>query len=119
VVAKARRQKIAHVIWLTLRTDAVSYHDRQQRANADGYRPDERVLYEKAAGHGGYLQIADWATYWADRAGWFSYDVVHVTAYRVTGLISFIADRVSAVRARHQLNPEATVGRRWPEGTPV
>jgi hypothetical protein len=85
VVAKVRSLKIAHVVWLTLRTDAASYHDRQQRANADVYRPDDRVLFEKAAEHGGYLQIVDWATYWADHAGWFSSDVVHLTAYGSPG----------------------------------
>jgi hypothetical protein len=86
------------VIWLTLRTDAVSYHDRQQRPTPMDAARDNRVLYEKAAEHGGCLQIAR-------RLG----DVlgrprrlVHLRRrarhrVRVTGLISFIADRVGAV----------------------
>jgi peptidoglycan hydrolase-like protein with peptidoglycan-binding domain len=105
VVAEAQEQAIPHVIWLTLRTD-VSYHDPQQRANANGYREDNRLLYEKSAEYDGYLQIADWATYAEDRSDWFSYDGVHLTPDGVSGLTTFIADNVDAVLAGASLNPD-------------
>ena len=106
VVAEAREQAIPHVIWLTLRTADVSYHDPQQRANANGYREDNRTLYEKADQLGGYLQVADWATYAEDRGEWFTYDGVHLTADGVSGLTTFIADNVDAVLAGASLNPD-------------
>jgi hypothetical protein len=104
VVAEARRQAIPHVMWLTLRTD-VTYQDPQERASADGYREDNRVLYEKAEQLGGYLQIADWATHSADRSGWFFGDGVHLTTEGVTALTSFIAEHVGIVLAGGSLNP--------------
>ena len=82
VVAEAQRQAIPHVIWLTLRTADVSYQDPQERASSDGYREDNRTLYEKAEQLGGYLQIADWATYSEDRSDWFFGDGVHLTRRR-------------------------------------
>ena len=106
VVAEAQEQAIPHVIWLTLRTADVTYHDPQQRANANGYREDNRTLYEKAEQFGGYLQIADWATYAEDRGDWFSYDGVHLTPDGVSGLTTFIADSVDAVLAGASLNPD-------------
>ena len=106
VVAEAQEQAIPHVIWLTLRTADVTYHDPQQRANANGYREDNRTLYEKAQEFGGYLQIADWATYAEDRGDWFSYDGVHLTPDGVSGLTTFIADSVDAVLAGASLNPD-------------
>jgi Putative peptidoglycan binding domain len=106
VVAEAREQAIPHVIWLTLRTADVSYHDPQQRADANGYREDNRTLYEKAERFGGYLQIADWATYAEARGDWFTYDGVHLTSDGVRGLTTFIADNVDAVLAGASLNPD-------------
>ena len=106
VVAEAQDQAIPHVIWLTLRTADVSYHDPQQRASANGYREDNRTLHEKAQRLGGYLQIADWATYAEDRGDWFSYDGVHLTPDGVSGLTTFVADSVDAVLAGVSLNPD-------------
>ena len=106
VVAEAQRQAIPHVIWLTLRTADVSYQDPQQRASTDGYREDNRILYEKAAQLGGYLQIADWATHSDDRSDWFYGDGVHLTDDGVSSLSSFIADSVDVVLAGGSLNPD-------------
>ncbi len=106
VVAEAQRQAIPHVMWLTLRTDDVTYQDPQERASADGYREDNRVLYEKAEQLGGYLQIADWATHSAGRSDWFFGDGVHLTTDGVSALTTFIADHVGVVLAGGSLNPE-------------
>ena len=106
VVAEAQRQAIPHVMWLTLRTTDVTYQDPQERASADGYREDNRVLYEKADELGGYLQIADWATHSEDRSDWFFGDGVHLTAEGVTALTTFIADNVGVLLAGGSLNPE-------------
>ena len=106
VVAEAQRQAIPHVIWLTLRTADVSYRDPQQRASTDGYREDNRILYQKAAQLGGYLQIADWATHSDDRSDWFYGDGVHLTDDGVSSLSSFIADSVDVVLAGGSLNPD-------------
>ena len=106
VVAEAQRQAIPHVIWLTLRTADVSYQDPQQRASTDGYREDNRVLHQKAAQLGGYLQIADWATHSDDRSDWFYGDGVHLTDDGVSSLSSFIADSVDVVLAGGSLNPD-------------
>jgi hypothetical protein len=106
VVAEAQRQGIAHVIWLTLRTADVSYRDPQERASIDGYREDNRVLYETAEALGGYLQIADWAAHSEDRAEWFFGDGVHLTTDGVRALTSFIAEQVDVVLAGGSLNPD-------------
>jgi len=106
VVAEARRQAIPHVVWLTLRDHDVSYQDPQERANVDGYQDDNLVLYEKADALGGYLQIADWATFAWDRPEWFEYDGVHLTEDGVRGLTAFIADRVDLVLDGASLNPD-------------
>ena len=106
VVTEAQRQAIPHVMWLTLRTDDVTYQDPQERASADGYREDNRVLYEKAEQLGGYLQIADWATHSAGRSDWFFGDGVHLTTDGVSALTTFIADNVGVVLAGGSLNPE-------------
>jgi hypothetical protein len=105
VVAEARRQAIPHVVWLTLRDHDVSYQDPQERANVDGYQDDNLLLYEKADALGGYLQIADWATFAWDRPEWFEYDGVHLTEDGVRGLTAFIADRVDLVLDGGSLNP--------------
>ncbi len=105
-MAEAQRQAIPHVIWLTLRTADVSYQDPQERASSDGYREDNRTLYEKAEQLGGYLQIADWATYSEDRSDWFFGDGVHLTDDGVSALDTFIADSVDAVLAGASLNPD-------------
>jgi hypothetical protein len=106
VVAEAQRQGIPHVMWLTLRTSDVTYQDPQERASTDGYREDNRILYEKASELGGYLQIADWASHSEDRSGWFYGDGVHLTSDGVSALTGFIADHVGVVLAGRSLNPD-------------
>ena len=106
VVAEAQDHGIPHVMWLTLRTSDVSYQDPQERASSDGYREDNRTLYEKAGELGGYLQIADWATHSEDRSDWFFADGVHLTSDGVSALTGFIADNVDVVLAGGSLNPD-------------
>jgi peptidoglycan hydrolase-like protein with peptidoglycan-binding domain len=106
VVTEARRQDIDHVVWLTLRDQHVSYRDPQERANVDGYRDDNLLLYAKAAELGGYLQVADWATDAWDRPEWFEYDGVHLTEEGVRGLTTFIAEGVDVVLDGGSLNPD-------------
>jgi peptidoglycan hydrolase-like protein with peptidoglycan-binding domain len=111
VVAEARRQAVPHVIWLTLRDHDVSYQDPQERANADGYQDDNRLLYARADALGGYLQVADWATHAWDHPEWFEYDGVHLTEEGVRGLTTFIAGRVDVVLDGGSLNPDVVP---WP-----
>ncbi|MEJ7720156.1 MAG: peptidoglycan-binding protein [Ilumatobacteraceae bacterium] len=106
IIAEAKRQGIPQVIWLTLRTTKVSYEEPTHLANANVYREDNRILYEKAEEHGDYLQIADWSTYAADESGWFEYDGVHLTADGVDAVTTYIADRVDEALAGERLTAE-------------
>lgn len=81
VVAEARAQGIARVVWLTV-------HDAADK-NA--------VLAQRAAGSGGYLVIADWAGYSAPHPEWANADGLHLNAAGAATLSSFIADHVAAV----------------------
>ena len=60
---KRARQGLLHVIWLTMRTADVSYVSPTYRSNSYTFRDNNRILLQKAQQYGGYLQIADWATY--------------------------------------------------------
>ncbi len=106
IIAEAKRQGIPQVIWLTLRTTKVSYEEPTHLANANVYREDNRILYEKAEAYGDYLQIADWSTYAAEETGWFEYDGVHLTADGVDAVTTYIADRVDDVLAGKRLTAE-------------
>ncbi|HEY1281355.1 MAG TPA: peptidoglycan-binding protein [Acidimicrobiales bacterium] len=97
IVAEARRQGIGHVVWLTLRTEGVSYEEPLHQANGRTYRESNRVLLSRAARLGGYLQVADWATHSVDHAGWLEPDGVHVTKTGAEALTAFIADQVGRV----------------------
>jgi len=106
IIAEAKSQGIPQVIWLTLRTTKVSYEEPTHLANANVYREDNRILYEKAEAYGDYLQIADWSTYAAEETGWFEYDGVHLTADGVDAVTTYIADRVDEVLAGERLTAE-------------
>jgi hypothetical protein len=97
VLAEARRQQIGHVVWLTLRTDGVDYEEPLHQANGRTYRDSNKVLLARAAHSGGYLQVADWATYSIGHDDWMEADGVHITAAGADGLTGFIADQVHKV----------------------
>jgi hypothetical protein len=107
VVAEARSQGIPHVMWLTLRAEDVAYEEPMHQANGNTYRESNRVLLEKADVYGGYLQIADWSSYSAERDEWFEYDGVHLTIDGVAGITTFIADSADAVLAGRPVTPES------------
>jgi peptidoglycan hydrolase-like protein with peptidoglycan-binding domain len=106
IVAEAKRQGIPQVIWLTLRTAKVSYEEPTHLANANVYREDNRILYEKADEYGDYLQVADWSTHAADQSGWFEYDGVHLTTDGVDAVTTYIADRVDEALVGERLTAE-------------
>jgi hypothetical protein len=108
VVAEARRQGVGHVVWLTLRTGPdVDYSDPQDQSNINTFREYNDQLVEAAAGSGGYLQVADWATYSSGAAGWFERDGVHLTAAGVDAVTGFIATTVQRVLAGDDVSPAA------------
>src|SRR5262245_17422792 len=97
IVTEARRQDIDHVLWLTLRTEGVSYEEPLHQASGRTYREGNKVLLSRAAQLGGYLQVADWATYSVGHQGWLEPDGVHLTATGADALTTFIADQVGRV----------------------
>jgi hypothetical protein len=97
VVAEARQQGIGHVLWLTLRTEGVSYEEPLHQASGRTYRESNKVLLSRAAHLGGYLQVADWATHSVGHGGWLEPDGVHVTKTGAQALTAFIADQVGRV----------------------
>jgi hypothetical protein len=107
VVAEARRQGISHVLWLTLRTEGVSYEEPLHQANGRTYRESNQVLLSRAAHLGGYLQVADWATHSVGHDGWIEPDGVHVTKAGAEALTAFIADQVRRVVDGATVTPAA------------
>jgi len=99
VVDEAKRQGITAVIWLSLRTKGVDYEEPLHLANGSTYRDANRSLYEIAGELGGYLQIADWATYSAESPEWFESDGAHLAEAGATALTVFIADHIDIVLA--------------------
>jgi Putative peptidoglycan binding domain len=97
VVTEARRQGIGHVLWLTLRTEGVSYEEPLHQASGRTYRESNKVLLSRADHLGGYLQVADWATHSVDHGGWLEADGVHVTKTGAEALTAFIADQAGRV----------------------
>lgn len=107
VVDEARSQGVRHVVWLSLRTNGVDYSDPQEQTSVDTFRGYNASLIEAAAASGGFLQVADWATYSTGSSEWFESDGVHLTARGVDALTSFIADRVGHVLAGEDVSPAA------------
>lgn len=105
MVAEAQRQGIPKVVWLTLRTADVDYEEPLHQANGNTYREANRTLYEKAAAHGGYLQVADWATHSEGQSDWFEYDGVHLTIDGVEGVTTYVADQVGRVLNGETITP--------------
>ncbi|MDP2292545.1 MAG: peptidoglycan-binding protein [Actinomycetota bacterium] len=122
MVAEAQRQGIGSVVWLSLRTKGVDYEEPLHLANGSTYRGANRSLYELAGQFGGYLQIADWATYSAASPDWFEADGAHLTPAGAEALTSFIASQVDVVRAGGAITPAPAPWeevREGDEGEPV
>jgi peptidoglycan hydrolase-like protein with peptidoglycan-binding domain len=108
VVDEARRQGVAHVVWLTLRTSVdVGYSDPQQQTGVDTFRDYNEQLVASAAASDGYLQVADWATYSDGASEWFEADGVHLTPRGVDAVTTFVAGTVERVIAGEDVTPSA------------
>jgi hypothetical protein len=83
VVAEARAQGIANVIWLTVH-GAAGAND---------------VLAQRAQQYGGYLVVADWAGYSDPHPEWTNADRLHINNAGAAVLSQFIADHVATVLA--------------------
>jgi len=83
VVAEARAQNIANVVWLTV-------HAADDK-NA--------VVAQRAQQYGGYLVVADWAGYSAPFPEWANADGLHLNSAGAAALSQFIADHVAEVLA--------------------
>jgi hypothetical protein len=81
VVAEARAQHIGRVIWLTV----------------PGSTDRNDILAQRAAQHGGYLVVADWAGFSAAHPEWFIADALHLNASGAPLLSQYIADAVAHV----------------------
>lgn len=107
VVAEARAQGVSRVVWLTLRTNGVNYSDPQEQTSVDTFRAYNEQLVAAATASGGYLQVADWATYSNGASGWFEYDGVHLTPRGVDALTTYLAGIVERVLAGDDVSPAA------------
>ena len=108
VVDEARDQGVGHVVWLTLRTSSdVDYHDPQDQSSINTFREYNEQLVAAADASGGFLQVADWATYSNGASAWFAYDGVHLTPQGVDGVTTYIAAIVERVIAGEDVSPAA------------
>ena len=108
VVDEARRQGVAHVVWLSLRTsDDVDYSDPQEQSSINTFREYNEQLFAVAAASDGYLQVADWATYSNGAPAWFEADGVHLTPRGVDAVTTFIAGTTVRVLAGENVSPAA------------
>lgn len=106
IVLEAREQGIRSVLWLSLRTRGVDYEEPLHLANGSTYREANRSLYALADESGGFLQIADWATYSAEHPEWFESDGAHLAPDGVDPLTEFIASQVDVVLRGDSVTPD-------------
>jgi hypothetical protein len=108
VMDAARSGGVGHLVWLSLRMTAdVAYSDPQQQSSVDTFREYNEQLVEAARSSGGFLQIADWATYSTGATEWFETDGVHLTGSGVDALTVFIAGTLERVLAGEDVSPAA------------
>lgn len=105
IVREARAQGIRKVIWLTMRTADVTYVSPEYESDAYTFRDNNRILLQNAVQHRGYLQIADWATYSANRPDWFGPDGVHYSESGGYAVTTYIRNRVRTVLNGHTITP--------------
>lgn len=108
IVGEARRQGIKHVMWLTLRTADVSYVSPTYYSNAYTFYDNNKILLQKAEQYGGYLQIADYATWSTGRKSWFSRDGVHYTRSGAWATADYIAQMAARVIRGETITPGST-----------
>ncbi|MCB0968601.1 MAG: peptidoglycan-binding protein [Ilumatobacter sp.] len=108
VTDTARSYGVEHVVWLTLRSGAdVDYSDPQEQSSTDTFRQYNERLIEAAAESGGFLQVADWATYSTGAGDWFEYDGVHLTPRGVDAVTTYISGILQRVLAGGDVSPAA------------
>jgi peptidoglycan hydrolase-like protein with peptidoglycan-binding domain len=108
IMAEAQRQGIPKVMWLTMRTADVSYVAPTFQSNTYTFRDNNRILLQKAEQYGGRLQIADWATYTADKASWFASDGVHYQPAGARGAGEYVAAQATLVAGGANITPPRT-----------
>lgn len=108
IMAEAQRQGIAKVMWLTMRTADVSYVAPTFQSNTYTFRDNNRILLQKSEQYGGRLQIADWATFTADKVSWFASDGVHYQPAGARGAGAFIAAQSTLVAGGANITPPRT-----------
>ena len=85
MIAEARRQGIAHVIWLTYR----------EAGNAARYRESNAVLRSR---HDPELVLADWASISAGMpASWFSADGIHLGGQAAAAMGDLVGDTLDQI----------------------
>jgi hypothetical protein len=105
IMAEAAAQGIPRVMWLTMSTADVSYVAPNYHSNTFTFRDNNRILLQKAQRYGGRLQVADWATYSAGRAGWFAVDGIHDTPTGAHAAAQFIVSQTYVVLAGGSVTP--------------
>jgi hypothetical protein len=99
MLAEARRQGIAHVIWLT-------YREAGGAANAERFRQSNAVLRGRSDPE---LVIADWATRSAAMPpSWFSADGIHLGAQASAAMGELIGDTLDALVPLRCTNGESS-----------
>jgi peptidoglycan hydrolase-like protein with peptidoglycan-binding domain len=114
VMAEAARQGIPTVMWLTLRTADVSYVGPTFASNTFTFRDNNRILLQKSIQYGDRLQIADWATYSANRSDWFYGDGIHFRPSGAAAVASYIASTASRVLGGASVTPPPGPPTSWP-----
>ena len=88
LIAEARRQGIAHVIWLT-------YREAGGAGNAERYRESNAVLRSR---HDPELVLADWASISAGMpSSWFSADGIHLGGQAAAAMGDLIGDTLDQI----------------------
>ena len=88
MIAEARRQGIAHVIWLT-------YREAGGAGNATRYRESNAVLRSR---HDPELVLADWASISAGMpSSWFSADGIHLGGQAAAAMGDLIGDTLDQI----------------------
>jgi hypothetical protein len=106
IMAETREQRVRAVIWLTLRTAAVSYPPRGFNSTSLGFDDNNRILLQKVRPYRGLLQIADWAGHSAGRRRWVT-DGIHLTSAGAAAVAAYIADQVGVVLRGVSITPPA------------
>ena len=88
MIAEARRQGIAHVVWLT-------YREAGGAGNAERYRESNAVLRSR---HDPELILADWASISAGMpSSWFSADGIHLGGQAAAAMGDLIGDTLDQI----------------------